>query len=230
LFQAEQILRTHAVTDGAALAQVNFELGNIAAQQGDLETAIARYEHACHIADEAGTQAMTWRILSRNNQAYHRLLRGEVEVAAAIITEALALAEEWGALSLQPYLLSTAGEVALAQDDVTTAVTRFQQGLTLATQLGIPERIAGITANLGLAALRRGETTCAVHYLSAALAQADTLGARHLAAQIRIWLAPLLPPGEARTLLAEAQEIAEIGGRRRLLAAIEQVRTTLTMK
>ncbi len=228
LFQAEQILRTYAVTDGAALAQVNFELGNIAAQQGDLDTAIARYEHACHIADEAGTQAMTWRILSRNNQAYHRLLRGEVEVAAAIITEALALAEEWGALSLQPYLLSTAGEVALAQDDVTTAITRFQQGLTLATQLGIPERIAGITANLGLAALRCGETTCAVHYLSSALAQADTLGARHLAAQIRIWLAPLLPAGEARALLAEAQEIAEIGGRRRLLAAIEQLRTTFT--
>jgi tetratricopeptide (TPR) repeat protein len=182
LFQAEQILRTHAVTDGAALAHVNFELGNVAAQQGDVDTAIARYEQACRIADEAGTQAMTWRILSRNNQAYHRLLRGEIEMAAAMITEALALAEEWGALSLQPYLLSTAGEVALAQDDVTTAAARFQQGLTLATQLGIPERIAGITANLGLVALRRGETTCAVHYLSSALAQADTLGARHLAA------------------------------------------------
>lgn len=228
LFQAEQILRTHAVTDGAALAHVNFELGNVAAQQGDLDTAIARYEQACRIADEAGTQAMTWRILSRNNQAYHRLLRGEIEMAAAMITEALALAEEWGALSLQPYLLSTAGEVALAQDDVTTAAARFQQGLTLATQLGIPERIAGITANLGLVALRRGETTCAVHYLSSALAQADTLGARHLAAQIRIWLAPLLPAGEARTLLAEAHEIAEIGGRRLLLAEIERLRSAFT--
>ncbi len=182
LFQAEQILRTYAVNDGAALAHVNFELEHVAAQQGDLDTAIACYEQACHIADEAGTQAMTWRSLSRNNQAYHRLLCGEIEMAAAIITEALALAEEWGSLSLQPSLLSTTGEVALAQDDVTTAATRFQQRLTLATQLGVPERIAGITVNLGLIALHRGETTCAVHYFSSALAQATTLGAGHLVA------------------------------------------------
>ncbi len=56
----------------------------------------------------------------------------------------------------------------------------------------------------------------------------DTLGARHLAAQIRIWLAPLLPAGEARTLLAEAHEIAEIGGRRLLLAEIERLRSAFT--
>lgn len=227
LVAAAQILGNEPTVQRAALAQVTFELGNIAAQQGDLDTAIARYERAQDIADQAGDEAITWRILARNNQAYHRLLRGEVDAAATIIREAMALAEERGMLSLQPYLLSTAGEVALAQDDLETASARFQQGLALATQLNIPERVAGITANVGLVALRRGETTCAVHYLSSALAQADTLGARHLAAQIRIWLAPLLPPAEARVMLAEAQEIAEVGGRRRLLTAIKEVRARM---
>ncbi|MGQ9774078.1 MAG: ATP-binding protein, partial [Chloroflexus sp.] len=227
LVAAAQILGDEPTVQRAALAQVTFELGNIAAQQGDLDTAIARYERAQEIADQADDEAITWRILARNNQAYHRLLRGEVDAAATIISEAMVLAEERGMLSLQPYLLSTAGEVALAQNDLEMASARFQQGLALATQLNIPERVAGITANVGLVALRRGETTCAVHYLSSALAQADTLGARHLAAQIRIWLAPLLPPAEARVILAEAQEIAEIGGRRRLLAAIKEVRARM---
>ncbi len=56
------------------------------------------------------------------------------------------------------------------------------------------------------------------------MAQADALGTRHLAAQIRLWLAPLLPPAEARARLAEARAIAEQGGRRRLLAEIDAQR------
>lgn len=227
LTAAEQVLLSCPVADQAALAQVHFELGNIAAQQGDLDAAIARYEAAQRIADQTGDEASTWRVLARNNQAYHRLLRGEVAAAGEIITVALALAEERGLLALQPYLLSTAGEVALAQGDLATAQAYFHQGLGLANQLGIPERVAGLTANLGLVAARRGETTCAVHYLSTALAQADTLGARHLAAQIRVWLAPLLPVAEARAVLAEAQALAEAGGRQRLLAAIAEARAVL---
>ncbi len=227
LEEAEAKLAACRNPDPAALAQVNFEIGSVAAQQGDLDTAIARYEAARHIADEAGERAITWRALARNNVAYHRLLRGEIAVAAETIAEALALAEERGLLAVQPYILSTAGEVALACGDVEAAAERFRQGLALANQLGIPERVAGLTANLGLVALQQGDTTRAVHYLSTALAQADALGSRHLAAQIRIWLAPLLPLTEARALLAQAQEIAEAGGRKRLLAAVAQLQTEL---
>jgi uncharacterized protein YciW len=74
-----------------------------------------------------------------------------------------------------------------------------------------------------LGAPARGDTTLAVHRLSTALARADALGTRHLAAQIRIWLAPLLPPAEARAHLAEARAIAESGGRRRLLEEIARL-------
>jgi hypothetical protein len=49
------------------------------------------------------------------------------------------------------------------------------------------------------------------------------LGIRHLAAQIRIWLAPLLPAAEARATFAEARTFAESSGRKRLLAEIIEV-------
>jgi hypothetical protein len=121
-----------------------------------------------------------------------------------------------------PYLRSTAGEVALARGDMAAAEVSFAQGLALAESLMMPERVAGLTANLGLVALRRGQTALAIHRLSAALARADALGTRHLAAQVRVWLAPLLPSAEAQVALAEARAIAESGGRRRLIEEIER--------
>ena len=97
----------------------------------------------------------------------------------------------------------------------------FNDGLALAERLSIPERLAGLTANLGLIAQRRGENALAIHRLSTALARAEALNLKHLSAQIRVWLAPLLPVNEARATLAEARLIAEASGRKRLLAEIE---------
>ena len=140
---------------------------------------------------------------------------------------ALALAQEIGALGIEPYIYSTLGEIAIAAGDLDAAQQWFAKGLELAEQLQHPERIAGLTANLGLVAQRRGDTALAIHRLSTALAHADSLGTRHLAAQIRLWLAPLLPPAEARARLAEARAIAESGGRRRLLAEADRLEAAL---
>jgi hypothetical protein len=135
----------------------------------------------------------------------------------------MSLAEERGAISLQPYLFSTAGEIALARGDLAEAERLFGAGMALAERLHIPERIAGLGANLGLVALLRDQKPLAIHRLSTALARADALGTRHLAAQIRVWLAPLLPPAEARAALSEARAIAESGGRKRILEQIERL-------
>ncbi|MBI3737999.1 MAG: transcriptional regulator, partial [Chloroflexi bacterium] len=101
----------------------------------------------------------------------------------------------------------------------------FTEGLALAERISAPERITGLTANLGRVAARRGLTALApdrdrglaVHRLSTALARADALGLQHLAAQIRLWLVPLLPPAEARAHLAEARAIIVAGDRRLLM-------------
>ncbi len=207
--------------DVAYRAQVKFEMGNVAAQQGDLPRAIALYNEALTIAEQGDMPTtVTQRILARNNLAYHLHLIGDpnaIEYARA----GLALAQEKGVLSLQPYLLSTLGEIALAAEDFDAAEHYFEDGLALAERLSIPERITGLTANLGLVARALGQTDLAIHHLSTALARADSLGLRHLAAQTRLWLAPLLPPAEARDHLAEARAIAEASGRRKLLEQVE---------
>ena len=98
-----------------------------------------------------------------------------------------------------------------------TAENHFTEGLTMAERFSILERIAGLTANLGLVASRRGQTSLAIHRLSTAFAHADAQGNRYLAVQIRLWLVPLLPPAEAQVCLAEAHIIAESSGYHRLL-------------
>ena len=212
-----------APDDPTSLAQITFELGSVAAQQGDLERAITRYREVFAIAQAASDDsALSWQILALNNLGYHLHLLDD-PTAEAHARAGLRLAQDKGFIVPLPYLLSTLGEIALARGDLAAAEQLFTEGLAFAAQLSLPERIAGLTANLGLVALRREQTALAIHRLSSARAQADALGNLHLAAQIRLWIAPLLPPAEAHTHLAEARAIAERGGRRRLLRAIDQL-------
>jgi tetratricopeptide (TPR) repeat protein len=206
----------------ALLAQIKFELGGVAAQQGDLARAVALYRETLAIADAGGEVCTVWQVLGRNNLAYHLHLMNDpsaIEYARA----GLSLAQEKGLLGPQAYLFSTLGEIALAQNDLYTAERHLAEGLALAERLAMPERIAGLTANLGLVAQRRGETGLAIHRLSTALARADTLGVFHLATQIRLWLVPLLPSVEAHAQLAQARALAESSGRRLLLDQVTQL-------
>ncbi|GAB4108587.1 MAG: AAA family ATPase [Roseiflexaceae bacterium] len=212
-----------APTDAGPLAQIRFDLGSVAAQQGHLREAIRLYREALITAQSLSCEhALSWEVLAHNNLAYHLLLLDDPE-AQEHIEAALRLAEDHGLLSMQPYLFSTAGEIALAAGALDAAERWFEQGLELADRLAIPERQAGLLANQGLLALRRGQTGLAIHRLSTALARADTLGLSHLGAQIRIWLVPLLPPAEAQATLAEARALAERGRRQRLLDQIERL-------
>lgn len=215
--------------DLAGLVHAKFELGGIAAQQGNLQQAVGLYREALAIAESSqAPAALTWHILAYNNLAYHLHLMGD-STAQDYARAGLALAQEKGVLNTQTYLLSTLGEIALAASNVDTAEKYFSEGLALAERLSMPERIAGINANLGRVAVQRGQTTLAIYRLSTALASADLLGTLHLAAQIRLWLAPLLPPAEARARLAEARTLAESGGRRRLLEDVARLETQLPL-
>jgi DNA-binding SARP family transcriptional activator len=206
------------------LAQVEFELGTLWAQRGDLPQAVAHYFEALRVAEEADSLPLIERrTLAHNNLAYHLLLMNDprAEEHARLGME---LAREKGLLGLQPYLYSTTGEIALSKEDWDSAQEQFTRGLDLAQRLGIPERIAGLRANLGLVARARGQADKAVEWLTSARAMADELGLRHLAAQIRIWIAPLLPRADGRAQLDEARAIAQHGGRMRLLEEEERVR------
>lgn len=221
LQKAEQLLRQAGQCSAAQLAQTVFELGSIAAQQGDLRRAVDLYRQTLSIAEQTPEpEALPFRVLAHNNLAYHLHLLNDAS-AMEYVQAGLQLAEENGVLTFQPYLLSTLGEILLARGDVAGAEKNFNDGLALADRLSIPERQAGLMANLGLVAQQRGEHLLAIHRLSTALARAEALNLKHLSAQIRVWLAPLLPANEARVHLAEARTIAESSGRKRLLAEIE---------
>lgn len=207
----------------AEIARVRFELGGVAAQQGQLEQAVALYRSALETAcrSEDG-QGMVWCILAHNNLAYHLLLMGRPG-GQEHVTEGLRLAREKGMLGQLPYLLSTQGEIALADGDLATAQASFSEGLALAERLKIGERIAGLTANLARLDLARGDKLLAIHRFSTALAHAESLGTHHLAAQIRLWLAPLLPAEQAAALISAAKDFAESGGRQYLLKQIKEL-------
>src|SRR3990172_3125758 len=124
------------------LAQITFELGSVAAQQGDLQRAVGLYREALEIAESAsGPDTLLRRILCHNNLAYHLHLLGDA-AAAEHAHIGFRLAQEHGALGLYPYLLSTLGEIALAQGDVESAERHFAEGLALAESFSAQERIA----------------------------------------------------------------------------------------
>jgi DNA-binding SARP family transcriptional activator/tetratricopeptide (TPR) repeat protein len=230
---AERLRRAESLADALGmnvtpehLSHAHFELGSVLAQQGELEQAVGRYREALAAAEVGGPTALPWAILAHNNLAYHLHLLGD-QAAERYAREGLRLAQEAGALGFQTYLLSTLGEIALACGDLDAAERHFAEGLALAERLGVPERIAGLTANLGLLAARRGEQSLAVQRLQDALAATDALGTHHLAAQVRLWLAALLPPDQARPLLAAARAFAERGGRKRLLEEVERAEADL---
>ena len=221
LNRAEQRLYSMGKPDAAGLAHIKFEQGSLAAQQGNLEQAVNLYREALKVS-EGSEAALVWRILAQNNLGYHLMLLGDAE-AISYARAGLKLALEKGVLTQTAYLYSTLGEIALAAHDLETAESHFVEGLRLAEQFSMKERTAGLTANLGLVAAARGQKDLAIHHLSMALAQSDTLGTRHLSAQVRIWLAPLLPADEARLQLLEARAIAETGHRSRLLLEIARL-------
>ncbi len=97
----------------------------------------------------------------------------------------------------------------------------------MAEQIPVPERIAGLTANLGLVAKQRGDKDLARQQLTTALDLAKQLGSHHLEVRIRIWLAPLLPSAEARLCLDAARALAEKDGLQGLLDEIRELEKNL---
>ncbi len=227
LSAAEELYRQNPGLPGSTLGQILFESGSVAAQQGDLDQAIIKYQQALETAMlENDSYGLELRILAYNNLAYHKLLLGKPE-AESDAQKGLELAQSYGILGMQTYLYSTLGEIALKAQAYPQAESYFQKGLELAKRFRVPERVAGLAANLGVLAQQRGQADLALHYLSTALGQAQSLGTKHLEAQIHLWLAPMLPVQIAKQHLQAAKEIAQQSGRRLLLDEVSRIEQAL---
>ncbi len=226
LRKAEQLRREQAGTFESKVTptEIMYSLAGVFGQQGRHLEAIEQFREVLDIIERGeGTLDTLRNIMLYNNLGYYLHLCGDAS-AMGYVEKGIKLARERGSLSHLPYLYSTSGEIAMSNGDLDTAEKFFEEGLALANQIPIRERIAGMTANLGLVARQRGEIELARKRLQAALILVEPLGNHHLEARIQIWLAPMLPAEEARACLNSAQVLAEQGGLNGLLAEIEVIR------
>jgi tetratricopeptide (TPR) repeat protein len=81
-----------------------FELGNVAAQRGELLRALEFYEEAARVAEAA--QAHYFHALAHNNFAYHSLLLGWLKAAQRALGHGQKLAESYELLGALLHLAS----------------------------------------------------------------------------------------------------------------------------
>jgi transcriptional regulator with XRE-family HTH domain len=131
-------------------------------------------------------------------------------------------------------LLARHLEIPTEQQELFLKVARQQQATDALSSLApaasspvppfpIPERIAGMTANLGLVAKARGHSDLAREQLQKALKFVEPVGNHHLEVRTRIWLAPMLAKAEARACLNAARALARQDGLKGLLEEIERL-------
>jgi DNA-binding SARP family transcriptional activator len=164
-----------------------FELGNIAAQRGELQAALTFYDESARTA-EAGNSHY-YLALARNNYAYHSLLLGQVDQAEKVAVQGVKAAETHDLLAALLHLYSTRGEIHLYLAEWDKADESFHRGLAIAEDLGSLERKAGYHAGQALTARGRGDLTKAASLLEEALAMISEAGYWHLRTRLQLWLA-----------------------------------------
>jgi DNA-binding SARP family transcriptional activator len=213
----------------AELCATLFELGNVAAQRGELARALERYEEAARAA-EAGRVPYILA-LAHNNIAYHNLRLGRLPAAQRALAEGRRLAEKEQLTGALLHLHSTAGEIQLYLGEWSAAAEVFRRGQALAEELGNIERQAGYRAGLALSARGQGDCTCATALIEEALALIEGHGYWHLRTRLLLWLAEtLLDNGQidaAQSRLDAALATAQMHGRALLLLRGERLRARL---
>jgi predicted ATPase/DNA-binding SARP family transcriptional activator len=210
------------------LAQIKYSLAGVFGQQGRIQETVEQFREVLDMLERGDSALDTLRnIMVYNNLGYYLHLLGDAS-AMDYVKKGIQLAQERGSLSHLPYLYSTSGEISLAAGDLDAAEKYFSDGLALAEQIPIPERIAGMTANLGLVAKERGEVDLARERFQTALNLVEPLRNYHLEVRIRIWLAPMLSLEDARACLNTARILAEQSKLQGLLEEIGELEKDLS--
>jgi len=234
LLAAERSLQQAAAThrqvgSSSDLCADLFELGNVAAQRGELARALLFYDEA-RSAAEAG-QVPYFLALAQNNFAYHSLLLGQVKAAQQAALQGQQVAEAYELVGAILHLSSTQGEIHLYLAEWELAAQSFQRGLVLAEEFGNRERQAGYRAGLALAARGQHDFVGATALLKEARTLIAEQGYWHLHTRILLWLAETLllrkRVDEAWPPLEEALATARSQNRLLLLLQGQRLRARL---
>jgi DNA-binding SARP family transcriptional activator len=192
------------------LCAVLFELGNVAAQRGELQRALDFYEESARVAE--AERIHYYLALARNNFAYHSLLLGRLDAAQGSVTQGIKIAEAYDLLAALLHLYSTKGEISLHLERWEEAEESFHSGLALAEELGSIERQAGYRGGLALAARGKKDFDTAGQLLEEALALIAEQGYWHLRTRLQLSLAETYLDesrySEAEKLLRGALQVA----------------------
>ena len=226
----QEAVAAHRLTNNTSdLCATLFELGNVAAQRGELKRALEFYAEAAHTAE--GANVHYFLALAYNNFAYHSLLLGHLEAAQRALTQGRQLAETYEMSGALLHLYSTQGEIHLYLGEWAAASEAFQHGLTLAEELGNLERQAGYRAGLALVARGQNDLEAATTLLEEALTLISEQGYCHLWTRIQLWLAETLllreHDNEAESHLNAALEMAQAHSRMLLLLQGERLHARL---
>jgi DNA-binding SARP family transcriptional activator len=225
-----EAVAAHRLTGNISdLCATLFELGNVAAQRGELRQALEHYQEAARTAERTHTHYFL--ALAHNNFAYHSLLLGRLAAAQQALAKGNTLAETYEMFSALLHLTSTQGEIQLYLGEWAAASAAFQQGLALAEELCNLERQAGHRAGLALAARGQHNLEAATALLAEALTLISGRGYWHLHTRIQLWLAETLllreHITEAEPHLLAALQTAQAHGRRLLLMQGERLHARL---
>lgn len=192
------------------LCAVLFELGNVAAQRGELKRALDFYDESARVAE--AERIHYYLALACNNYAYHSLLLGRVDAAQLSVTRGIRIAEAYDLLAALLHLYSTKGEISLHLERWEEAEESFHSGLALAEELESIERQAGYRGGLALAARGKKDFDTARQLLEEALALIVEQGYWHLRTRLQLSLVETYLDqsrfAEAETLLNEAMQVA----------------------
>ncbi|HEY7355083.1 MAG TPA: hypothetical protein VH590_01420, partial [Ktedonobacterales bacterium] len=224
--QLQQAVAAHtSARHSEELYATLFELGNVAAQRGELTRSLDKYAKAARHAD--ASHAHYFLALAQNNIAYHSLLLGRPDDARRVLARGQRLAEAHELLGAHLHLFSTEGEIHLYLGEWAEATECFQRGLLLAEDLGHLERQAGYRAGMALAARGQHDLERATMLLEEALALITDKGYWHLRTRILLWLAETLllrqHLAEAESYLDTALETCRTQGRMLLRMQAERL-------
>ncbi len=164
-----------------------FEWGNLALEEGDYGTAIAKFQQAQQLAQQR--QSIFLEVLTLNNLAYALLLDAQLTAAQSTLEQAFALADSYALPSVRYYLLSTSGEIALATDALAVADAAFCEAIELAEKYDNATFVANLWAHRGRVAQADGNLTAAFDHLQHAQDRLASEKAAYLQTQIDLWLA-----------------------------------------
>ncbi|MFB6155386.1 MAG: tetratricopeptide repeat protein [Haloferacaceae archaeon] len=140
-------------------ARCHNELGTVANERGDHETATERYEEALALYREVGDRHGESKCL--NNLGTLAYVAGDLGRAETYFEQSLTVDREIGADRNQADTLTNLGVLAKTRGDPERAEARYEEALALYREVGDPRDRADVLVNLGSVALLRGDVDAA---------------------------------------------------------------------